>query len=85
MILFGWLVIGVVAAVAAASFLKGNGVGPPMLWSIIAGAIGGFAGGYLGLLLSPMIFGAGPEFIVSLTAAAVGGAISAAIVRMIKK
>lgn len=85
MLILGWLVIGIGVAVAFGSFTAGPGRNVPALWNIVAGAIGGFVGGYLFGSVSPAVFGPGPEFIVSLLGAAVVSLIDVLIVRAIKK
>ena len=85
LLILGWLIIGIAVAVMFGSFIKGNGPGAPPLWNVAAGVIGGFVGGYAFGMISPVITGPGPEFIVSLLGAAVGSAVAVFIVKIIKK
>jgi uncharacterized membrane protein YeaQ/YmgE (transglycosylase-associated protein family) len=72
-----WVVIGAVAALAVSSFMAGQGRGGSSLVNLIAGAVGGFIGGYAGIFLWLMAMGAGPEIIFSILAAGVTGAVAA--------
>ena len=85
LLIIGWLIIGIAVAVMFGSFIKGNGPGAPPLWNVAAGVIGGFVGGYAFGMMSPVITGPGPEFIVSLLGAAVGSLIAVFVVKVIKK
>ncbi len=85
MILLVWLVIGIAVAVMLGSFIARQGQGTPVIWNLVAGAIGGLIGGYLFLLIAPMMVGPGPEYIVSFLGAAIVSAVLVLVVRMIKK
>ena len=85
LLIIGWFIIGIAVAVMFGSFIKGNGPGAPPLWNVAAGVIGGFVGGYSFGMMSPVITGPGPEFIVSLLGAAVGSLIAVFVVKLIKK
>jgi len=85
LLIIGWLIIGIAVAVMFGSLIKGNGAGAPPLWNLAAGVVGGFVGGYAFGMISPVITGPGPEFILSLLGAAVGSAVAVFIVKLIKK
>ena len=85
LLVIGWLIIGIAVAVMFGSLIKGNGAGAPPLWNLAAGVFGGFAGGFAFGMISPVITGPGPEFILSLLGAAVGSAVAVFIVKLIKK
>ena len=53
--------------------------------NLIAGAAGGFVGGYAGVFIGPMFMGPGPEFIFSILTAGVVGALAALAVGKIVK
>ena len=85
MLILVWLVIGVGVAVAMTSFLSGRGNGGLMWVNAIAGAVGGFIGGYFFMLIGPMVLGPGPEFIFSMLGAAVLGAAAALVAARVVK
>ena len=85
MLIFVWLIVGVVAAIAFGSFMAGAGRESSLVWNAVAGAVGGFIGGYLFTMIAPALVGPGPEFIVGFLGAAIVGALAVMIVRAIKK
>ena len=85
MLILGWLVIGVGVAIAMTSFLSARGSGGSMVVNAIAGAVGGWIGGFVFLLFGPMLLGPGPEFIVSMLGAAlVAGVLAFVASKLVK-
>jgi uncharacterized membrane protein YeaQ/YmgE (transglycosylase-associated protein family) len=84
-LILGWLVVGAAVAIAMTSFLSGRGEGGSTLVNLIAGAVGGFVGGYVFLLLGPMVLGPGPEFIFSMLGAAVVSVVAALVAAKVVK
>ena len=85
MVMLVWLIVGAVAAIAFGSFMSGAGRESSLAWNAIAGAAGGFVGGYLFTMIAPALVGPGPESIVGFLGAAIVGAIAVMIVRAIKR
>ena len=83
-LIFGWLIIGIAVGWAIASFMEGRG-GLPMIWNVIAGAVGGGLSGFLFIQFGQMLVGEGPEMVVSFLAAAVGALIFVLLARLVKK
>lgn len=84
LLIFGWLVIGIAIGWAMASIMEGRG-GPPMIWNVVAGAIGGGLSGFLFIQFGKMLVGEGPEIIVSFLAAAIGALVFVVLARLVKK
>lgn len=80
----GWLVIGVAVGWAIGSFMSGRG-GTKTGWNVLAGLVGGLAGGYSSFFFSRPLFGEGPEFLVSFVGAAIGAVILVLLARLISK
>ena len=85
MVILVWLIIGAVAAIAFGSFMAGAGRESSLIWNALAGAVGGFVGGYLFTLIGPAVLGPGPGFILGFLGAALVGAVAVMIVRAVKK
>lgn len=79
-LILGWLIIGAGIGLAITLFTSGSGHSNPF-WNLVAGAVGGLLSGFLFLQVGKSLVGDGPEFIVSLLAAAVGAFISVLLAR----
>jgi uncharacterized membrane protein YeaQ/YmgE (transglycosylase-associated protein family) len=82
--LIAFVIFGFVGGIMVNSFMSGrSSLGA--VWSVGLGVVGSFILGMLFLQFGKVLVGEGPEFIVSLLSAAVGGFIFPLIASFIKK
>lgn len=78
-------VIGIVVGWFAASFFEGRGGLQPS-WSVVAGVIGSFTGGFVSPLIVSVVYGPGPAvFVGAMLGAAVGALVLIVAVMLVKR